>query len=112
MPADDVTKTPVPQAITTPSRVEAGIGALEFPDGYPTVETAATLRDHLDYLHGGGGAHHLRHPGDARARGRARVPRGHLLASPDLRVLHAAVSPQAGLRLTPSFTNTLKERAI
>jgi hypothetical protein len=51
MPAD-VTKTPVPAAITTPSRVEAGIGALEFTDGYPTSETAARLRDHLDYLHG------------------------------------------------------------
>ena len=32
--------------------METGIGALEFTDGYPTVETAATLRDHLDYLHG------------------------------------------------------------
>ncbi len=51
MPAD-VTKTPVPAAITTPSRVEAGIGALEFTDGYPTSETAEKLRDHLDYLHG------------------------------------------------------------
>ena len=51
MPAD-VTKTPVPAAITTPSRVETGIGTLEFTDGYPTGETAAKLRDHLDYLHG------------------------------------------------------------
>jgi hypothetical protein len=51
MPAD-VTRTLVPQAITTPSRVEAGIGALEFTDGYPAGETAETLRDHLDYLHG------------------------------------------------------------
>ena len=51
MPAD-VTKTPVPAAITTPSRVEAGIGDLEFTDGYPTGETAEKLRDHLDYLHG------------------------------------------------------------
>jgi hypothetical protein len=51
MPAD-VTKTPVPAAITTPSKAEAGIGALEFTDGYPTSETAARLRDHLDYLHG------------------------------------------------------------
>ena len=33
----DVTKTPVPAAITTPSRVEAGIGTLEFTDGYPTA---------------------------------------------------------------------------
>jgi hypothetical protein len=51
MPAD-VTKTPVPEAITTPSKVDAAIGALEFTDGYPTPDTAATLRDHLDYLHG------------------------------------------------------------
>ena len=52
MPADDVTRTPVPTAITTPSRVKTGMGALEFTDGYPTGETAAKLRDHLDYLHG------------------------------------------------------------
>jgi len=51
MPAD-VTKTPVPAAITTPSKVEAGIGNLEFTDGYPKGETAEKLRDHLDYLHG------------------------------------------------------------
>ena len=51
MPAD-VTKTPVPEAITTPSTVEAGIGSLEFTDGYPTGETADRVRDHLDYLHG------------------------------------------------------------
>ncbi len=46
------TKTPVPEAITTPSKVETGIGSLEFTDGYPTPETAEKLRDHLDYLHG------------------------------------------------------------
>jgi hypothetical protein len=48
----DVTKTPVPTEITTPSKVEAGIGTLEFTDGYPTDVTAEKLRDHLDYLHG------------------------------------------------------------
>jgi hypothetical protein len=46
------TKTSVPEAITTPSRVEAGVGTLEFTDGYPTTETAKKLCDHLDYLHG------------------------------------------------------------
>jgi hypothetical protein len=51
MPAD-VTKTPVPEQITTPSTVQSGIGTLEFIDGYPTAETADRLRDHLDYLHG------------------------------------------------------------
>ena len=52
MPAAAVTKTPVPAAITTPSSVQAGIGTLEFTDGYPKGETAETLRDHLDYLLG------------------------------------------------------------
>jgi hypothetical protein len=52
MPAAEVTKTPVPEAITTPAKVEAGIGTLEFTDGYPMGDTAARLRDHLDYLHG------------------------------------------------------------
>ncbi len=46
------TKTPVPEAITTPSKVETAIGSLEFTDGYPTRATATKLRDHLDYLHG------------------------------------------------------------
>ena len=52
MPAEDVTKTPVPPETTTPSTVATAIGNLEFTDGYPTPETAARLRDHLDYLHG------------------------------------------------------------
>lgn len=49
---DEVTRTAVPSAITTPAKVESGIGTLEFPNGYPTRETSAKLRDHLDYLHG------------------------------------------------------------
>ena len=52
MPAADAPRTPVPSAITTASRVETGIGVLEFTDGYPTGDTASKLRDHLDYLHG------------------------------------------------------------
>ena len=52
MRAADLTKTPVPSSITTAPTVKAGIGALEFTDGYPTRETATKLRDHLDYLHG------------------------------------------------------------
>ena len=51
MPAD-VTKTPVPAAITTPSAIDTPMGTLEFTDGYPTGETAEKLRDHLDYVHG------------------------------------------------------------
>jgi hypothetical protein len=50
--AGEATKTPVPEAITTPSSVKGGIGTLEFTDGYPKGKTAETLRDHLDYLHG------------------------------------------------------------
>lgn len=52
MSTTETARTPVPSEVTTPSRVEASIGALEFTDGYPTSETAAKLRDHLDYLHG------------------------------------------------------------
>ena len=52
MRAADVTNTPVPSSTTTPPTMEAGIGTLEFTDGYPTPGTAAKLRDHLDYLHG------------------------------------------------------------
>jgi hypothetical protein len=52
MSVDEATRSTVPSAITTPARVEAGIGTLEFTDGYPTRATAAKLRDHLDYLHG------------------------------------------------------------
>nr|BFE74745.1 DUF1254 domain-containing protein [Actinoplanes digitatis] len=42
----------MPSAITTPATQKVGIGTLEFTDGYPTRDTAAKLRDHLDYLHG------------------------------------------------------------
>ncbi|MET0713580.1 MAG: DUF1254 domain-containing protein [Microbacterium sp.] len=45
-------KTPVPTSAITPSNVASGIGDLQFPDGYPTEDTAEKLRDHLDYLHG------------------------------------------------------------
>jgi hypothetical protein len=49
---DDIQRTAVPAEVTTPDRVQSGIGVLEFADGYPTRETAARLRDHLDYVHG------------------------------------------------------------
>ena len=52
MPAENFTKTPVPAEVTTASVVDSALGNLEFTDGYPSVETAAKLRDHLDYLHG------------------------------------------------------------
>ena len=52
MSVDGASKSGVPSAITTPATQKVGIGTLEFNDGYPTGETAAKLRDHLDYLHG------------------------------------------------------------
>ncbi|MEK6246632.1 MAG: DUF1254 domain-containing protein, partial [Planctomycetales bacterium] len=44
--------TPIPASIKTPDRIESKIGTLQFRDGYPTAETAAKIRDQLDYLHG------------------------------------------------------------
>lgn len=45
-------ETPVPPDVTTPSHVETSIGTLEFRDGYPVGDTAAKIRDHVDYVHG------------------------------------------------------------
>ncbi|WP_430645494.1 DUF1254 domain-containing protein [Agromyces sp. GXS1127] len=45
-------RTPIPAKITTPDRVSTRIGELRFVDGVPTLETAATLYDHLDFLRG------------------------------------------------------------
>jgi hypothetical protein len=42
----------IPASITTPDKVETRIGTLDFTDGYPTPETASTIRDELNYLHG------------------------------------------------------------
>ncbi len=44
--------TDIPEAITTPDRVETRIGTLEFFDGIPTNETAARCYDNLDFLRG------------------------------------------------------------
>ena len=45
-------KTEVPVSITTPDSVETKIGTLQFDDGYPTKESAAAIRDELDYING------------------------------------------------------------
>ena len=45
-------KTEVPVSITTPNSVETKIGTLQFNDGYPTKESAAAIRDELDYING------------------------------------------------------------
>ncbi|RFB88446.1 hypothetical protein B5K11_23395 [Rhizobium leguminosarum bv. trifolii] len=42
----------IPKAITTPDKVETRIGTLEFQDGAPSAETAAKVRDTLDFTHG------------------------------------------------------------
>jgi len=44
--------TKIPESITTPDVVESRVGTLQFEDGYPTRDTAAKIRDELDYLHG------------------------------------------------------------
>ena len=44
--------TKVPESIKTPDVVESRIGTLRFKDGYPVGDTATTVRDELDYLHG------------------------------------------------------------
>ncbi len=41
--------TDIPEAITTPDRVETRIGTLEFFDGIPTKETSQLVYDHLDF---------------------------------------------------------------
>jgi len=45
-------QTKIPASITTPDKVESRIGTLRFKDGYPIGDTAAKIRDELDYLHG------------------------------------------------------------
>jgi hypothetical protein len=42
----------IPPSIVTPDKVETRIGALEFKDGAPTVETAEKVRDTLDFTRG------------------------------------------------------------
>ncbi len=44
--------TDIPPSITTPDKVETGIGTLEFKDGAPTAATAQKVRDSLDYIRG------------------------------------------------------------
>jgi len=44
--------TDIPASITTADKVETRLGTLQFKDGYPTADTAAKIRDELDYLHG------------------------------------------------------------
>jgi len=44
--------TPIPESITTPEKIESRLGALEFPQGYPTDSTADKLHEHLNFMHG------------------------------------------------------------
>lgn len=48
----EITYSPPPVEITTPETVETRLGTLEFPQGYPTRETAQKLADEMLYLHG------------------------------------------------------------
>jgi hypothetical protein len=47
-----VQQTKIPPSISTPDKIESRIGTLQFKDGYPIGDTAARIRDELDYLHG------------------------------------------------------------
>ena len=39
------------RSITTPEQIQSRLGALEFFDGVPTVDTVETVYDHLDFVH-------------------------------------------------------------
>jgi hypothetical protein len=41
----------IPQAITTPDKVETRLGTLDFKDGAPSAETASKVYDNLDFTH-------------------------------------------------------------
>src|SRR5262245_30459604 len=43
--------TAIPQALTTPDRVETRIGTLDFKDGAPSQATLDKVYDHLDFTH-------------------------------------------------------------
>lgn len=44
--------TPIPQSIMTPARIESRLGVLEFPQGFPTEDTADKLYEYLNFMHG------------------------------------------------------------
>ncbi len=48
--ADAQTTTEIPASITTPDVVKSPIGTLHYTDGVPSVETARSVRDHLDLI--------------------------------------------------------------
>jgi hypothetical protein len=43
--------TAIPQALTTPDRIETRIGTLHFKDGAPSQATLEKVYDHLDFTH-------------------------------------------------------------
>ena len=44
--------TPIPESVLTPDRVTSRLGELEFFDGFPTLDTANRVLDHLDFARG------------------------------------------------------------
>jgi hypothetical protein len=42
----------IPEKIMTPDKVETRIGTFNFVDGVPTLDTAKTVYDHLDFMRG------------------------------------------------------------
>jgi len=45
------TVSTIPQAITTPDKVDTRLGTLNFKDGAPSAETASKIYDNLDFTH-------------------------------------------------------------
>lgn len=45
------TASAIPQAITTPDKVETCLGTLEFKDGAPSSESVSKVYDNLDFTH-------------------------------------------------------------
>ena len=44
--------TPIPPGLTTPDKVDAAIGALEYKDGAPSAATVQKVYDNLLYVRG------------------------------------------------------------
>jgi hypothetical protein len=44
--------TQIPESITTPAKIETRLGVLNFPQGFPTDDTAEKLYENLDFMHG------------------------------------------------------------
>src|SRR5262249_55724781 len=51
MKSSPQTVSTIPQAITTPDKVDTRLGTLNFKDGAPSAETSSKIYDNLDFTH-------------------------------------------------------------